>query len=109
MLQRDNPFRQPKLTGRTRQAWRIDYGDIENQSIVEIVPPKDSGIHSYSMRYLPKPTPIVLVPLNGLSIDGVDTITECTLDSMLHREILKLAVQNALRVIVGTTQSERTE
>ena len=107
MLQKDNPFRKPKMTGRTRQTWRIDYGDILGSKVVEIAHPEEIDIYSYNMRYIPKPSPIILVDLpNDLSIDGINVETECELDSLLHREILKLAVTNALRVIVGTRSSE---
>lgn len=84
---KDNPFRGP-----TRyKVLRLDYGD----SIVELVSKYTIG--SYMLKYLSKPTPIVLVNLSdGLSIDDVSTATECQLNSILHNTILERAVMLAL-------------
>lgn len=82
-----NPFRNPNK----RRALRIDAGS----DIVEIISTYHIG--RYSIRYLAKPTPIVLIDTNEVTVDGVNTITECELDSVVHRYILERAVQLALR------------
>lgn len=87
----NNPFRQASK----RRALRLDNG----LDVAEIVTKYD--IKDYTIRYLSKPTPIVLanlaeVSIDGVSIDGVDTITECKLDSAMHRYILERAVALAL-------------
>lgn len=87
----NNPFRQASK----RRALRLDNG----LDVAEIVTKYD--IKDYTIRYLSKPTPIVLanlaeVSIDGVSIDGVDTITECKLDSAMHRYILERAVALAI-------------
>lgn len=82
-----NPFRGP---GRGR-ALRLDIND----GIVEIV--SDYNIDKYLVRYLSRPTPIILVNLpSDLSINGVSTITECELNPVIHRAILERAVRLAI-------------
>lgn len=82
----NNPFRQASK----RRALRLDNG----LNVAEIVTKYD--IKDYTIRYLSKPTPIVLANLDEVSIDGVDTITECKLDSAMHRYILERAVALAI-------------
>lgn len=87
----NNPFRQASK----RRALRLDNG----LDVAEIV--TKYNIKDYTIRYLSKPTPIVLANLaemsiDGVSIDGVDTITECKLDSAMHRYILERAVALAI-------------
>lgn len=84
---KDNPFRGP-----TRyKVLRLDYGD----NMVELVSKYDIG--NYIIKYLAKPTPIVLIDLpDGLSIDNISTATECQLNSILHNTILERAVMLAL-------------
>lgn len=87
----NNPFRQASK----RRALRLDNG----LDVAEIV--TKYNIKDYTIRYLAKPTPIVLanlaeVSIDGVSIDGVDTITECKLDSAMHRYILERAVALAI-------------
>lgn len=87
----NNPFRQASK----RRALRLDNG----LDVAEIVTKYD--IKDYTIRYLSKPTPIVLanlaeVSIDRVSIDGVDTITECKLDSAMHRYILERAVALAI-------------
>jgi len=62
--------------------------------VVEII--SIYGILSYTVRYLAKPNPIVLVPLTtGVTVNGLSVVTECTMNPILHREILKRAVELA--------------
>ena len=86
----NNPFRQASK----RRALRLDNGLDNDLNVAEIVTKYD--IKDYTIRYLSKPTPIVLANLDGVSIDGVDTITECKLDSAMHRYILERAVALAI-------------
>lgn len=50
---------------------------------------------TYKMRYVKRPTPIVLVDLNGedLSIDGVSVETPCKLPEGVHHIIVQRAVE----------------
>lgn len=81
-----NPFRGP-TKGR---ALRLDIKD----NMVEII--SDYNITKYLVRYLAEPTPIVLVDLGDVSVDGISTKTECKLDKALHKPILDRAVRIAL-------------
>ena len=86
----NNPFRQASK----RRALRLDNGLDNDLNVAEIVTKYD--IKDYTIRYLSKPTPIVLANLDGVSIDKVDKITECKLDSAMHRYILERAVALAI-------------
>jgi len=91
-----NPFKEPN----NKKAWRIDVKNTAtSDKVVEIV--TTATPTSYVYRYLKEPTPIVLsnfdteFPGYGLSINGVNTITNCALNSEAHRIILKRAVELA--------------
>lgn len=108
-MQKDNPFRQPTVKGRTNGAWRLDYGNTE-QRAVEIIPPKGSTVNTYILRYIRKPKPIILVDLtlNNLDIDGETSPNNSELDEIFHRQILELAVIKALQS-KSLVQREQTE
>ena len=93
-----NPFRGPN----TRKALRLDFGKLH----VEIV--SNYELSKYLVRYLSKPSPIVLCDLTaeGISIEGVTTPTECELSELLHQDILDRAVQLAVtsRVALNKVQ-----
>lgn len=83
----NNPFKGPSK----RRALRLD---IEGNN-VEII--SKYNIFKYQIRYLSKPKPIILINLpDGIKINDLDKITECELDSALHRTVLEAAVQLAL-------------
>lgn len=82
-----NPFRGPNK----KRALRLDLND----NIVEII--SNYNIDRYVVRYLAKPSPIILTNLtDGLSINGINTISECELNPVLHRAILERAVNLAI-------------
>lgn len=83
----NNPFKRPG----DRRAIRLD---IEG-SIAEII--SEYEISRYLVRYMSKPTPIVLVDLpDNLSIDNVSVKTECKLNPVIHKVILEKAVKMAI-------------
>lgn len=82
-----NPFKSPSNS-------RVFRMDIESD-LVEII--SKYNIEKYSVRYIAKPSPIILIDLGELSIDDISTKKECELNSTLHRAILKRAVDIALR------------
>lgn len=83
---KNNPFKRPNK----RKAVRLDAGDIT----VEIV--SKYPFSNYLVRYMRRPKPIILVPLEGgLSINNETDISGCELNSALHRTILEGAVQLA--------------
>ena len=81
---RRNPFRRP----RWREALRLNVEDM-----LEIV--SINNEYFYKVRYIRRPQPIVLYDEPGLTVEGVDTITQCELTPSLHRAILDRAVQLA--------------
>lgn len=85
---RRNPFRGPN----NRRALRLDLAD----GVVEIV--SKYTVSSYYVRYLRKPSPIILVDLTGgLTIEGEKKKAECELHEGLHQRILELACRLALQ------------
>lgn len=80
-----NPFKGPNK----RRVLRLD----SNGTSIQVY--SQYNIGSYIMRYLMKPSPIILVDLEELSIDNENKKTECKLDSIIHDMILQRAVQLA--------------
>lgn len=81
-----NPFRGPN----NKRVLRLD---IKN-NIVELI--SKYNISKYIIRFLSKPTPIILTDLGNITIGNKSTITECALNSALHKTILDRAVRLAL-------------
>lgn len=83
---KDNPFRGPN----DKKVLRLDHKD----NMIELV--SKYNIESYFVKYLSKPTPIILCDLDdNLSIRGISTLSECKLNPILHRVILERAVELA--------------
>lgn len=83
---KNNPFRGPTKY----KAIRLDSG----KNKVELI--SKYKIKKYMLRYLAKPTPIILVDLpKDVSINGKQSRTDCALNSVLHNIILDRAVQLA--------------
>ena len=91
-----------------KQAWRLFQNQTAGFDVQsELIPIWDisedltgddpTKVAVYKIRYVKRPDPIVLVNLpDGLSIDGVTVQTECTLNPILHVDILNRAVELAL-------------
>lgn len=90
---RNNPFRGPT----SNRVLRLDIGE----HTVELLIPKGDDyfqINEYIVRYLAKPDPIILTDLpDGLSINNTSKETKCKLNPVLHRTILELAVNQAIK------------
>jgi hypothetical protein len=92
-----NPFKNPTITN----AWRLNFSNIENKKVVEIVTPENE--FTYTMRYVKYPKPIILenleelFPGENITINGVSTSSDCELNAQTCEEILDRAVQLALR------------
>lgn len=83
-----NPFR----GANDRRALRLDLAD----GVIEIV--CKYIIKDYYVRYLKKPSPIILRDLpNELTINGINKRTECELHEAMHQKILERAVAEALQ------------
>lgn len=99
------PFKRPKFY----QAWRILDNGEEGLTAYLIAGPEDT-ITSYTVRYIKKPLPIILGDITGLTIDGLNFDSDeiknlhgeertkygSELDPILHREIIKRAVELAV-------------
>lgn len=86
---KNNPFRMPN----ENKIIRLDRGE----NIIELISHYPQ-ITEYLIRYVSKPSPIILIKLpDTLSINGETDITECTLNNALHRLILERAVQLAYK------------
>lgn len=91
-----NPFRGPNK----RRVLRLDI----NNNLIEIA--SIYHLSEYKIRYIRKPSPIILVDLpNGLTINKISVQTECKLNSALHRLILDTAIK--LAVASRTAKSEK--
>lgn len=83
---KNNPFRKPSK----RRVIRLDKGNLT----VELISFYNLG--KYTVRYLAKPSPIILADLEGTEIDGNKNISSCSLNTIMHRPILERAVQLAV-------------
>ena len=110
------PFKRPLK----EQAWRLIINDTANKADL-IVGPTDT-ITAYTLRYVKKPKPIIVGPLDGLTIDGYCYVGDntpipgstpsanypethgCELDPILHEEILQRAVELAKIAWTSTGQ-----
>lgn len=84
-----------------KQAWRLFQNDSNDDTIAELVPDaniKSEDVIAYKLRYIKRPSPIVLVDLkpDGLSVDGVTEVSECTLNPILHMDIVNKAFDLAI-------------
>jgi len=97
------PFKDPLKY----QVWRlIKDGTTAGIPNVEIIPHSGAvTTPSYSVRFIRRPVPIILVALTsiytGLTIDGISVVTECELNPILHREVLDRAVELAKAAYTG--------
>lgn len=83
-----NPFRRPN----SRKVLRLDIGKYK----VELI--SEEAIKSYLVRYLSRPNPIILLDLpENLKINKLHTKTECELNPGIHKTILELAVNLAIK------------
>lgn len=82
-----NPFRGVSDS----RVLRLDAGN----NVIELI--SNYTINKYTIRYLSKPSPIILQDLkDNLAIDSISTETQCKLHVSLHRPILEKAVKMAI-------------
>ena len=83
-----------------KQAWRLFQNISTGYDIYsELIPiwNVDTQNLVYKIRYVERPTPIVLVDMpNNLSIDGYSHEQKCILNPIIHPEILREAVRLAI-------------
>lgn len=99
------PWKQPLKN----QGWRLFQSTGGVDLISEIVIKYNSSLTNYKIRYVKRPKPIILANLadeySNVSIEGINTITECELDPILHPEILQRAVELAKSAYTGDLKS----
>lgn len=101
------PYKQPLKN----QGWRLIQSVNSNDTpfITEIIVKNGSTISNYKLRYLKRPSPIILTDLedsySDVSIDGYTTEMPCLLDKILHPEILQRAVELAKAAYQGDLKS----
>lgn len=99
------PYKRPLKN----QVWRLmNSGSVSGSTAtktVEIIAGPAETISSYSVRYVRTPAPIIVGDLDGLTIDGVSTVsTVCEIDPILHEDILQRAVELAKIAWTATGQ-----
>lgn len=91
------------------QVWRLINSGTVSGSVatktVEIIAGPGDSIDSYTVRYVRTPKPIIVGNIEGLTIDGVSTVsTVCEIDPILHDDILQRAVELAKIAWTATGQ-----
>lgn len=84
------------------QAWRLTNNNTSNKADI-VIGPSDI-LTKYTIRYVRRPNPIIVSNLDGLTIEGKSTASECELDPILHDEILQRAVELAKIAWTNTGQ-----
>lgn len=79
--------------------------EVVSLPIAEIIG-RFKGPINYQLRYVKRPKPIIVENLIGVSIDGIDTKSECELSSEIHPEILQRAVELAKAAYIGDLNSQ---
>lgn len=98
----NKPYKEPLKS----QAWRIITGQetsgADTVSLVELIINNNDLNKTivYKLRYVRRPRPIIVANLqtavgDNVSIDGLNTVSECELDPVIHEEILQRAVELA--------------
>lgn len=98
MVSYNNPYRKPS----NRKAWRVDISKENSKTTVELV--SSANISQYNVRYICHPSPIIVGDLQtsvdvagmGLSINGNTSVATSLLNGHCHREIVNIAVENAV-------------
>ena len=97
------PFKRPSK----HQVWRLMCNVSATDEVVQLIPGPSDAITGYTIRYVKRPTPIILESLSAdnLTIEGISTVSQCELDPILHPEILQRAVELAKAAYAGDLQS----
>ena len=91
MMAMNKPYKYPFK----HEGWRIIHTTDDRK--LELLLSYRDRLKSYKIRYIKRPTPIILTDLSslGLTIDGISTPTDCILDESMHAEIVQRAVELA--------------
>ena len=94
-----------------KQAWRLFNNTSTGYDLVSEIIPIAGSIQTgdtveYKVRYVARPTPIVLIALpSELDIEGVSAKTPCSLNPILHHDILNRAVEIAMTTHGGYAEA----
>ena len=81
-----------------------------DDTIYEVMMQRPTKDVTYIIRYVRRPTPIILTDLpNNLSIDGVSKEQECELNPILHMDILNKAFELAITTRGGGTMQRQQQ
>lgn len=100
------PYKRPLKN----QVWRLmNSGVVDTYGkavkTVEIIAGPGDEITNYFVRFVRTPKPIIVGNLDGLTIDGEDTVSDvCEIDPILHDDILQRAVELAKIAWTATGQ-----
>lgn len=73
---------------------------------VELIPnSQEYNTGQYNIRYVRKPSPIIIEDISPLTINNISSKSECELDESIHQEILQRAVELAKAAYVGDLSS----
>ncbi len=91
MMAMNKPYKYPFK----HEGWRIIHNTGDRK--LELLLSYGDRLKSYKIRYIKRPTPIILTDLSplGLTIDGISAPTDCILDEAMHAEIVQRAVELA--------------
>lgn len=91
MMAMNKPYKYPFK----HEGWRIIHNTEDRK--LELLLSYGDRLRSYKIRYIKRPTPIILTDLStlGLTIDGMSAPTDCILDEAMHAEIVQRAVELA--------------
>lgn len=95
----NNPFSKPSLN----KIYRLPFGRISNREHFELISSSGLTLQTYYLRYLKNPTKIDLA--QRLTPVGLSAAQDGDLSDESYREIIALAVRNAL----GDIESQRTQ
>lgn len=89
------------------QAWRL-LESSDNKRVAELIIGPGDVLDKYIIRYVRRPRPIIVGPLDGLTINGYEynENQECELDPIIQKEILQRAVELAKAAYTGDLTSQ---
>lgn len=94
-----NPFSRPSKN----KVYRLAYGRFNNQEHFEIIVPSGFTLVEYNLRYIKNPRKIDLA--QRLTPPGLPGTSQGDLTDEIYREVIRIAVRNAL----GDIESQRTQ
>lgn len=80
---------------------------VMGETNITVFPPFNYDLKSLVTRYVEKPTPVILTSLTGGdTIDGLSTPTAPVIAASYHTELVKRAVEFAVKTYIGQPEQE---